>query len=178
MSTNVSLEPYDCSRSQKSFNYVRRMLSLVFFHCKTRRNGKNITVNFEKSRSKISHFRLQKSEKKVPQNPRGTAYRANAVPFYLCCHFVGTTVMFCIAIRKLNIGNDKLLFVSVCMSAAGGWSWAQSRTVLHCQPGHHLWKRSLSSHSPQQGLTARSEMEARHFLDLRKREREGEKTNK
>ncbi len=108
------------------------------------------------------------------QNPRGT--RANAVPFYLCCHFVGTTVMFCIAIRKLNIGNDKLLFVSVCMSAAGGWSWAQSRTVLHCQPGHHLWKRSLSSHSPQQGLAARSEMEARHFLDLRKREREGEKT--
>ncbi len=63
VSLNVSLEPYDGSQSQKSYNNVRRMLSMEYFHCKKRRNATNITANFEKSRSKISHFRPQKSEK-------------------------------------------------------------------------------------------------------------------
>ncbi len=48
-------------KSQKSYNNVRRMLSMVYFHCKTIRNA----ANFEKSHSKISHFRPQKTEKKV-----------------------------------------------------------------------------------------------------------------
>ncbi len=63
MSSNASLERYDGSQSQKSYNNVRRMLFMVCFHCKTIRNAANITANFEKSRSKISHFRPQKSEK-------------------------------------------------------------------------------------------------------------------
>ncbi len=62
--SNVSLEPYDGSRSQKSHNNVGRMLSVVYFHCKTIRNGANITAHFEKSHSKISHFRPQKNRKK------------------------------------------------------------------------------------------------------------------
>ncbi len=48
---------------RKVNNNVRRMLSMVCFHCKTIRNAANITANFEKSHSKISHFRPQKSEK-------------------------------------------------------------------------------------------------------------------
>ncbi len=63
VSSNVSLEPYDGSRSKKSYNIVRRILSVVYFHCKT-----NIATNFEKSCSKISNFRL----KNVPRNPVGT----------------------------------------------------------------------------------------------------------
>ena len=63
VSSNVSLETYSGSQSQKSHNSVRRMLSVVYFHCKTIRNVANITANFEKRRSKISHFRPQKSEK-------------------------------------------------------------------------------------------------------------------
>ncbi len=47
---------------------VRRMLSIIYFLCKTIRNAANITASFEKSRSKISNFRPQKSEK-VPRNP-------------------------------------------------------------------------------------------------------------
>ncbi len=54
---------------------VRRMLS----HCKAIRNAANITANFEKSRSKIRHFRLQKSEK-VLRNPGGTEL---CIPHYL-----------------------------------------------------------------------------------------------
>ncbi len=57
VSSNVSLEPCDGSRSQKSYNNVKRMLSVVYFHCKTIRNA----ANFEKSRSKISHCRPTKS---------------------------------------------------------------------------------------------------------------------
>ncbi len=74
VSKNVSLEPYDRCRRQKSYKNVRRMLSIVYFHCKTKRNAANITPNFEKSRSKISHFRPQKSEK-VLWNLVGTGYR-------------------------------------------------------------------------------------------------------
>jgi len=33
-----------------------------------------------------------------------------------------------------------------------------SSELSYCQPGHHLWKRSLFSHSAQQGLSARSEI--------------------
>ncbi len=29
--------PYDGSRSQNSYNNVRRMLSMVYFHCKTKK---------------------------------------------------------------------------------------------------------------------------------------------
>ncbi len=54
VSSNVSLEHYDGSRSQKSYNNVSRMLSMVYFHCKTIRNAANITANFEKSRNKSS----------------------------------------------------------------------------------------------------------------------------
>ncbi len=61
--SNFSLEPYDGSRSQKSHDNVTRMLSMVYFHCKTIRNASNITVNVETNRSKIRPFRLQKSEK-------------------------------------------------------------------------------------------------------------------
>ncbi len=46
------------------------MLSMVNFHCKTIRNAANITANFEKSRSKISHFRPQKSEKSPAKSRR------------------------------------------------------------------------------------------------------------
>ncbi len=53
MSLNASLEPYNGSRSQKSHNNIRRMLSVVYFHCKTIRNVANITAHFEKSRCKI-----------------------------------------------------------------------------------------------------------------------------
>ncbi len=59
VSSNVSLEPCDGSRSQKSYNNVRRMLCVVYFHCKTIRNA----ANFEKSRSKVILGR---------QNPGGT----------------------------------------------------------------------------------------------------------
>ncbi len=68
--SSVSLEPYDGSRSHKSHNNDTRMLSMVYFHCKTIRNGANITTNFEKSRSKISHFRPQKSEKSPSKSCR------------------------------------------------------------------------------------------------------------
>ncbi len=66
VSSNVSLEPYNGSPSQKSYNNVRRMLSLVYFHCKTIRNTANITANCEKSRSKISNFRPQKTSGTFP----------------------------------------------------------------------------------------------------------------
>ncbi len=55
VSSNVSLEHYGGSRSQKNDNNVRRMLSMA---------------NVEKSRSKICHLRLQKSEKS--SDPGGT----------------------------------------------------------------------------------------------------------
>ncbi len=56
MFSNVSLEPYDGSPlemengdgespSQKSYNDVSRMLSMVYFHCKTIRNAANYTAN-------------------------------------------------------------------------------------------------------------------------------------
>ncbi len=64
VSSNVSLEPYDGSPSQKSYNNVRRILSMDNFHCKTIRNAANITANFEKSRSK-SVILGHKSEKSV-----------------------------------------------------------------------------------------------------------------
>ncbi len=63
VSLNASLEPYNGSRSKKRHNNIRRMLCVVYFHCKTIRNVANITTNFEKSRSKISNFRPQKSDK-------------------------------------------------------------------------------------------------------------------
>ncbi len=68
VSWNVSLEPYDGFRSQKSYNNVRRMLSMVYFHWKTIRNG----AKFEESRSKILG---RKSQIKVPWNPGGTSSR-------------------------------------------------------------------------------------------------------
>ncbi len=46
------------------------MLSMVYFHCKKIRNAANITANFEKSRSKISHFRPQKSEERPAKSWR------------------------------------------------------------------------------------------------------------
>ncbi len=48
----LKCESYNGSRSQKSHKNIRRMLSVV-----------NTTANFEKSRSKISHFSPQISEK-------------------------------------------------------------------------------------------------------------------
>ncbi len=71
VSLNVNLEPYNVSPSQKSHNNIRRMLSVVNFHCKTLRNAANITAHFEKRRSKISHLG-RKNLKKVPRNPGGT----------------------------------------------------------------------------------------------------------
>ncbi len=61
LSSNVSLEPYDGSRSHKSSNNVRRMLSMVYFQCKTIRNAANITTNFEKSRSILGRKKSGKS---------------------------------------------------------------------------------------------------------------------
>ncbi len=55
VSLNASLEPYNGSRSQKSYNNIRRMLSVVYFHCKTIRNA-----NFEKSRSNIRILMLER----------------------------------------------------------------------------------------------------------------------
>ncbi len=45
-------------------------MSVVYFHCKTIRNAANITASFEKSHSKISHFRPQKSEKSPAKSCR------------------------------------------------------------------------------------------------------------
>ncbi len=49
---------------------VRKVITMLeeccpwcIFNAKTIRNAVNITANFEKSHSKISHFRPQKSEK-------------------------------------------------------------------------------------------------------------------
>ncbi len=50
--------------------HVIRMLSMVYFHCKTIRNAANFTANFEKSHSKISHFRPQISEKSPAKSRR------------------------------------------------------------------------------------------------------------
>ncbi len=58
VSLNVILEHYNGSQSQKGHNHIRRMLSVVYFHCKTIRNE-----HFQKSRNNISHFRPLKSEK-------------------------------------------------------------------------------------------------------------------
>ncbi len=70
VSSNVNLEPYDGSRSQKSYNNIRIMLSMVYFHCKTTRS----VANIKKSRSKISHFRPQKSEKSPAKSWRDCFY--------------------------------------------------------------------------------------------------------
>ncbi len=64
VSSNVSLEHYDGSRSQKSYNNVRRMLSMVNFHCKTIRNAANITANLRKAAAK-SVILGHKSEKSL-----------------------------------------------------------------------------------------------------------------
>ncbi len=74
VSSNVNLETYDGSRSKKSYNNVRSMLSMSYFHSKTIRNSANFTADFEKSRSKISHFRPQKKLKKFSRNPGRTDY--------------------------------------------------------------------------------------------------------
>ncbi len=79
MPLNVSLEPYNGSRSQNSHNNIKRMLSVVYFHCKTIRNIANITANFEKSRSKISHFRPSKIRKKSCEILEGLIRNVNDV---------------------------------------------------------------------------------------------------
>ncbi len=56
VSLNASLEPYNGSRSQKSHNNIIRMLSVVYFHCKTIR-----IASLEKSSSNFSHFWPHKS---------------------------------------------------------------------------------------------------------------------
>ncbi len=53
VSSNFSLEPYDGSRSQKSYTNFRRMLSMVYFLLQNNKKCLNITAHFEKSRSKI-----------------------------------------------------------------------------------------------------------------------------
>ncbi len=60
---------------------VRKVITMLevccpwyIFHCKTIRNA----ANFEKSRSKISHFRLQKSEKSPAKSRRDWIIYNNA----------------------------------------------------------------------------------------------------
>ncbi len=72
--SNVSLERYDGSRSQKSYDNVRRMLSMVYFHGKTIRNAANIPQIVRNTTAKaviLGHKNL----KKVPRNPGGTGYK-------------------------------------------------------------------------------------------------------
>ncbi len=68
VSSNVSLEACDGSRSQKSYNNVRRMLSMVYFHRKIIRNAKSVILG-------------HKNLKKVPQNPVGTEQSFNAFEY-------------------------------------------------------------------------------------------------
>ncbi len=84
VSSNVSLEHYDGSRNQNSYNNVRSMLSMVYFHCKTIRNAANFTANLEKSRSKISHFRPQKSEKSPAKSWRDCINVYIYIYFFIC----------------------------------------------------------------------------------------------
>ncbi len=71
VSSNVSLEPYDGSRSQKSYKNVRRMLSMVYFYCKTIRNAQ-ISPHILRKATAKSVILGRKNQKKVPQNPGGT----------------------------------------------------------------------------------------------------------
>ncbi len=95
VSSNVSLETYNGSQSQKSYNNVRRMLSMVYFHCKKIRNAENITANFEKSCSKISHFRLQKSEKSPAKSRRDCLIKNN------------NDSIFCFSLKKWKVYRYK-----------------------------------------------------------------------
>ncbi len=73
VSSNVNLEPYDGSRSQKSYNNVRRMLSMAYFHCKKIRRHK-LQCKFLKKAAAKSVILGRKNQKKVPLNPGGTAF--------------------------------------------------------------------------------------------------------
>ncbi len=124
ISSNASLEPYDGSRSQKSYNNVRRMLSMVYFHCKAIRNAANITTNFEKSRSKISHFWPQKSEKSPAKSWRDwlKAWSALLMRRNRSLH----CAVFCMRLHipensnvRKTVSGMFIQFYIVCLNSAG-----------------------------------------------------------
>ncbi len=75
-----------------SYNNVRRMLSMVYFHCKTIRNAANITANFKKLKSAAKSVILgRKNHKKVQQSPGGTDSlpdKLSISPQTVCCDMI------------------------------------------------------------------------------------------
>ncbi len=67
VSSNVSLEPYDDLQSQKSYNNIRRILSMVYFHCKTIKKAQ-ISLQIWRKAAEKSVILGRKNHEKVPQN--------------------------------------------------------------------------------------------------------------
>ncbi len=108
---------------------------MVYFHCKTIRNAANITANFEKSCSKVCHFRAQKSEKSPAKSWRDWLHSMAVLQVFQAKMLTNEEAgLDAASLRDLRSASDLALCVTKATAQAIGLSMS-SLIVLE----RHLW---------------------------------------